>query len=43
MSVLVTCMSVYYVHAFCLQRPEEAIRSLELELQMVMNYVGTEN
>lgn len=43
MYVLVTCMSVYYVHACCRQRPEEAIRSLELGLQMVMNYVGTGN
>lgn len=37
MYVSPTCMFVYYACAWCLQRPEEDIRSPELELQKVVS------
>jgi hypothetical protein len=43
-NVLAACLSVYYMCAWCLGRSEESIKSLELELQMVVSYhVGVAN
>lgn len=36
MGVLPACMSIYHMHAWHSQRPEESVRSLELELQMLL-------
>jgi hypothetical protein len=35
--VWVFCLHVYQVYAWCPQRPEEGIRSLELEFQTVIS------
>lgn len=41
MGILPICMSVHHLDVWCLIRPEEGFRSLELELQMaVKHYVG---
>lgn len=37
MGILPTCMCVYHLHAWCPQSTEEAVRPLELELQMVVS------
>lgn len=40
-AVLSVCLSVHHMHAWYNQRPEESIRSMELELQEAMShYVG---
>lgn len=41
--VLPACMSVHYMHAWYLQKPEKATDLPELELQVIVRYnVGTE-
>lgn len=44
MDILPAHKSVHHVHAWYQWRPEEGIRFLELELQIVINYyMGTGN
>lgn len=41
---LCMCMRMHQVHAWCLRRIEEEVKSLDLELQMVVNnHVGAGN
>lgn len=44
MSIVLACVDLYRMHAWCLQRSEESIGSLELGFLMVVSHhVGTEN
>ena len=40
LNALPTCMYVYHTHACYLQKSEEGIRALDLELQAVVPHVG---
>lgn len=40
MSVLLGCLSVYYIFACCSRKPEEGTGSPELELQVFVSYPG---
>lgn len=40
MSVLLGCLSVYYIFACCSKKPEEGAGSPELELQLFVSYPG---
>lgn len=39
MGVLPTCLSLHHDRAWCSQRPEEGIGSLDLELQALVSYL----
>lgn len=44
MSILLTCMSVYHLHALCREISEEGVTYSELELWSVVDYhMGAEN
>lgn len=43
MGILSACMFVYYIYAWCWQRPEKVLGSLELESQVASYYEGAGN